>query len=81
MTTIRDLLESGKITPDTVVLGELPMTADGVIVGTACTVWYEDHNWQTMRRPQFIERAVHYPINLGRAYSTSEAAEAARSKK
>jgi len=31
--TIRDLIDSGKISLDTVVLGELPMTADGCIVG------------------------------------------------
>lgn len=29
--TIRDLIDSGKISLDTVVLGELPMTADGVV--------------------------------------------------
>lgn len=38
--TIRDLIDSGKISLDTVVLGELPMTADGVVAGLGTQLWW-----------------------------------------
>jgi len=38
--TIRDLIDSGKISLDTVVLGELPMTADGMIAGLGSRLFY-----------------------------------------
>lgn len=59
------------------VLGTLPVTADGAVAGIACTLWFEDANWMTMRRPQFYEKDVAHVVNLSRAYSTKDAAQQA----
>ncbi len=66
-------------TTDHRLLGTLPMTADGCAIGEACTVWHEDANWETMRRPQFCEREIRRgPAPLSRCYSSLAAATAAR---
>lgn len=63
--TIRDLIDSGKISLDTVVLGELPMTADGVVIGDEAVVWDES-----------MGTVLHYCTTEG-LYSTRQAAERA----
>lgn len=68
--TIRDLLENGTITLDTVVLGTLPMTADKCVIGNGSSLFYPEgaavHN---------VQACVH---SYSDSYSTREAAEAAR---
>ena len=84
MTTIRQLIADGTITLDTVVLGTLPMTADGCIIGYGCTLWYRlSHTlWYRSSQeigPDQIVDMRHQPIKaMEPSYSTREAAEAAR---
>lgn len=76
MTTIRQLIADGTITLDTVVLGTLPMTADGCIIGYGCTLWYRLS--QEIGPDQIVDMR-HQPIKaMEPSYSTREAAEAAR---
>lgn len=72
MTTIRDLIEAGKVSMDTVVLGELPMTADGCIVGLGSEVFY------TRRGEVFTVGLL--PERTDDCYSTREAAQSAAEK-
>lgn len=60
------------------VLGVLPVTIDGMVIGDECTVFREDVNYEKMNRPRF------YGFDVGRnrtrveTWSTREAAEAAK---
>lgn len=71
MTTIKSLLESGVITMETRVLGTLPTTQDGAIVGESAMIWrVNDHG-----------EPYSYPICVGWAkhiWSSKEAALAAQ---
>lgn len=73
MTTLRDLIEAGKVSMDTVVLGELPMTADGYIVGLGSKVFY-------MRRGEVLTIGL-LPERTDDCYSTREAAQSAADAK
>jgi len=80
--TIRDLIDSGKISLDTAVLGELPMTADGVMVFPGAFLWCVTDSNQVMG---FRVLCLHGSGPDGRecdplwnrCWTTSEAAERA----
>ena len=64
------------------VLGTLPITADGVIIGSGGEVWQEDANWESQKRPRFYCRALYSANTSERTprYSTLAAAEAGEVK-
>lgn len=77
MTTIGDLIKSGVITTETVVLGELEFTADRCVVANgAFKVWRLRGNSREVVGPEHMEQWPDYQWN--RYYTTTEAAEAAR---
>ena len=87
-TTIRELIDSGKISLDTVVLGELPMTADGAVVSVGARVWFPGIEDALPAKPlddvglwvEFHKKGRHYDTSIAgipQCYSTREAAERA----
>lgn len=78
--TIRDLIESGKISLDTVVVGELPITADGCLVGVGARLFYQESAAADDVALCWLDRPGGYVWNelmLVSWYSTREAAERA----
>lgn len=63
------------------VLGTLPVTADGCVVGDGCTVFREDANYEKMNRPRFYEFDVGRNRTRVATWSSREAAEAAKEAK
>ena len=59
------------------VLGVLPVTADGFVIGENATVWMEDFNWQTMGRRRFYEYHSGDLRTHRDSWSTESAARAA----
>jgi hypothetical protein len=59
------------------VLGKLPVTADGAIIGSMGEVWREDANWRTMNRPRFYKHAQ-YSAKVDDPTPTFATEEAAR---
>lgn len=79
-TTIKELIDSGKIGLDTVVLGELPITADGCVACQNAVVWhpvagacYPVPDGLNMAAKVYGGTMLH---DVGACYSTREAAEA-----
>lgn len=80
--TIRELIANGTITMETKVLGTLPMTKDGVLVGNFTNVWTANAGEISALRmdnigaTEFGEDGDFY--EAGECYSTREAALAAK---
>ncbi len=77
MKTIRELLDSGEITLDTKVLGELPTNADGDIWGCNATAWaYDIHEGKVLAMTWDLVPDWH-SVQFCDSYSSKEAAERA----
>lgn len=79
--TIRELIENGTITLDTKVLGTLPITEDGVVVGPETIVYWPDGTEALLHDSRAWvphKDGGHTYRRITDCYSTREAAEAAR---
>lgn len=83
---IRDLIDSGKISLDTVVLGELQRTKDGAIVGNGADIYCNLcepgealRSWHNVASPIGGDDTVQADdmVDIDECYSTREAAERA----
>ena len=74
--TIRDLIDSGKISLDTVVLGELPMTADGCVIGEGARIFKRNEAGSLQPVVALMSPRPTLTNSL-RLYSSMEAAERA----
>lgn len=88
--TIGDLIAAGKISLETVVLGEIPMTGDGCVIGQGAIVWPHpdyaiDDEAGATTGMSLRDNNTYDFIEPGewegdKCYSTKAAAEKARSK-
>jgi len=80
MKTIGELIDAGVISRETKVVGNVPLTKDGVWIGDDCSLWCPDMGTVNVELFRSTDNGWH-PFLVKKAYSTIEAAQAALAAK